>query len=212
MNMKRTSAGHWARTLVAPLLLLASCSAQGAGAAEADRIAEVLDLRAGMAVADVGAGDGEWSAELARRVGEDGHVYATEVDRDLIEELEERLLGTFMGNHTVLEGSQEHSGLAPGCCDAILVRMVYHHFQRPAAMREDLRQALRPNGVIAIVDIEPQTGWRELEGVPERGGHGIPIDDLIAEMTGAGFELVSRHDDWNGDQERYCALFRRPGG
>lgn len=182
----------------------------GAADAEADRIAEVLGIRSGMSVADVGAGDGEWSIELARMVGEDGHVYATEVDRELVKELEERLLGAFLGNYTVLAGSQDDSGLAAGCCDAILVRMVYHHFQQPQAMRADLWRALRPGGLIGIIDIEPQSGWRELDGVPDRGGHGIPMDQLIAEMTEAGFEVESRHDDWNGDEDRYCVVFQRP--
>ncbi len=57
----------------------------------------------------------------------------------------------------------------------------------------------------------PQTGWRELEGVPERGGHGIPLDDLVAEMIGDGFALEAAYPDWRvGDEDRYCVVFRRP--
>jgi ubiquinone/menaquinone biosynthesis C-methylase UbiE len=208
--MKLDSAKHWVRTLPVALLVLGACAARGVSAAEAERIAEVMGIRAGMTVADVGAGDGEWSVELARQVGQSGHVYATEVDPDLLEDIEESLLDTFLGNHTVVEGSQERSGLAAGCCDAILVRMVYHHFQQPEAMRADIWQALRSGGLVGIIDIEPQAGWRELAGVPDRGGHGIPMEALIAEMSGAGFEVVSRHDDWNGDDDRYCVVFRRP--
>jgi hypothetical protein len=60
-----------------------------------------------------------------------------------------------------------------------------------------------------IVDTEPQQNWRKLEGVPERGGHGIREEDLVREMTGDGFEVVARHAAWNGDAERYCVVFRR---
>ena len=101
------------------------------------------------------------------------------------------------------------TGLEPGCCDAVLLRLVYHHFQEPAPMRADLRAALKPAGVIAVIDILPQQGWRELPGVPDRGGHGIPPDRLLEEMTGDGFELVARFDDWNGDEDRFCMVFLR---
>jgi ubiquinone/menaquinone biosynthesis C-methylase UbiE len=196
--------------LLVVALLLCGCGFDRADAAESDRIAEVLELRPGMAVADVGAGDGDWSVKLARKIGESGHLYATEVDDELIEKLERRLRRAAPGSHTVVQGTQRTTGLGPGCCDAILVRMVYHHFERPEAMRRDLWAALRPGGKIGIIDIVPQHNWRRLEGVPDRGGHGIPIEDLVSEMTSTGFEVVSQHEEWNGDDDRYCVVFRRP--
>ena len=78
-------------------------------------------------------------------------------------------------------------------------------------MRADLRAALKPAGVLAVIDIVPQEGWRRLPGVPDRGGHGIPPDRLLEEMTGDGFELVARFDDWDGDEERFCMVFLRSG-
>lgn len=162
-----------------------------------------------MVVADVGAGEGTWSAALAEAAGPRGHLFATEVEADLVEELEARLAARGIENATVLLGDQATSGLEEGCCDAILLRMVYHHFEDPRAMRASLRDALTADGRLAIVDINPQRHWRRIEGVPDRGGHGIEPDDLIAEMTADGFELVSRHDDWNRDDDRYCIIFRR---
>ena len=76
-------------------------------------------------------------------------------------------------------------------------------------MRASLRAALRPGAVLVIVDTTPHASWRKLEGVPERGGHGIREDDLVREMTGDGFEVVARHPDWNGESDRYCVVFRR---
>lgn len=188
--------------------LVAGCAAGVADAREAERIAEVLELAPGDVVADVGAGDGEWSEALARRVGSRGRVYATEVDPDELERIRRRVEREGLERVEVVEGSQRDAGLPAECCDAILLRMVYHHFTEPAAMAASLLRALLPGGRMAVIDIVPQQGWRELEEVPERGGHGIPETVLVRELTAAGFEVVERHADWDGDDERYCVVFR----
>lgn len=178
-------------------------------AAEFELIVEALELEPGTTVADVGAGGGDWVVKLAQFVGKKGHVWATEVDDDEIENIEDEVLDAFLNNVTVVLGDQSGSGLPPSCCDAILLRLVYHHFIQPYEMRADLLRALRPRGLIAVVDVTPQSSWRELPEVPDRGGHGIEPEDLIREMTSAGFEVVSRQDNWNGDEDRYCVVFRR---
>ena len=183
-----------------------SCAARSA--AELDRIASALGVHPGMRVADVGAGDGEWTEDLARRVGKQGCVYATEIDEKDVEELRQRMEEAGLANVRTLVGNTSDAGLPEACCEAILLRMVYHHFTDPPGMRASLRRALEPGGLIAVIEIEPQASWERLEGVPERGGHGIPIEDLIAEMTGDGFEVVSRYDEWEGGEDRYCVVFR----
>ncbi len=200
---------HRILTLACAALLVTTACARSVSAAEAERIAEVLRLAPGSRVADVGAGDGEWSRELARRVGETGHVFATEVDEEEIAKIQERIADEKLDNVTVVVGDQEGTGLPENCCDALLLRMVYHHFTDPAKMRASLKSALRPGGLVAVIDIVPQTSWRDLPDVPERGGHGIPPEDLVKEMTGDGFEVVARYDAWNDDEERFCVVFRR---
>jgi ubiquinone/menaquinone biosynthesis C-methylase UbiE len=194
---------------VAILLALAGAGDARALGSESDRLFAALGLKPGLRVADVGAGDGEWAERLAREVGEKGHVFATEVDRSEIEKIKKRMRDAGLGNVTAVLGTQEDTGLSGACCDAVLLRMVYHHFADPARMRASLRAALRPDAALVVVDTEPQENWRKLEGVPERGGHGIREEDLVREMTEDGFEVVARHPDWNGDDDRYCVVFRR---
>jgi SAM-dependent methyltransferase len=188
--------------------VLAGC-ASGASSAEVEKLAAALGLEPGMTVADVGAGDGDFALELARLVGDDGRVIATEVEEAKVDEVRRLAEGEGLANLNAVLGDQETTGLEAGCCDAILLRLVYHHFEEPAPMRADLRAALKPGGRLVVVDILPQEGWRDLPGVPDRGGHGIPPRLLVEEMTGDGFELVARIDQWEGDDERFCMVFLR---
>jgi len=179
-------------------------------ASEAERILEALALRPGQVVADVGAGHGEWTEHLARRVGAAGHVWATEVEAPRLESIATRLRDAGLDNVTAVLGDQRDTGLPESCCDAILLRLVYHHFTDPAPMRASLRRALRPGGRLVVVDTGPRAGWPKLAGVPKRGGHGIREDDLIADLVGDGFVLLERHDRWESDEAQYCAVFTRP--
>jgi ubiquinone/menaquinone biosynthesis C-methylase UbiE len=212
--------GHWEVPVTARRLLpwvgalvvalrLATCGFVLAFSSETAQVVEALALREGMEVADVGAGDGDWAERLAEKVGPTGHVYATEIDAELVEDIARRAERYGLENVSALLGTATDTGLADGCCDAILLRMVYHHFSDPAPMRASLRRALRPGGRLAVIDLRPRQDWGEPTGVPSRGGHGIKEDDLVAEMTSDGFEVIARYDEWVGDPYRYCVVFRR---
>ena len=181
-------------------LILSSCTMFLLQVDEADQITELMNLQAGMRVADVGAGDGEWSEKLARRVGESGHVYINEIDEEELIEIRKRLERTSFGNMSIVVGEPNDTQLPEACCDAILLRLVYHHMSSPDEMRVSLYHALRPGGLLLVIEKE------------ERNGHGIMADQLLAEMTADSFELVSRHPEWQGDDELYAVVFTRAPG
>ena len=208
--MSARSLVPWAGALVVALRFV-TCSFAVASSSETVHLVEALALREGMRVADVGSGDGQWAERLAKTVGAAGHVYATEIDAADVKDIEERASQAGLENVTALLGTETDTGLAEGCCDAILLRMVYHHFTVPAAMRASLRRALRPGARLAVIDLRPRQDWDDLPGVPDRGGHGISEDDLVAEMMSDGFEVVTRYGEWADNGNRYCVVFRRAG-
>jgi predicted methyltransferase len=189
-------------------LVVACGLAQDTFQVETDRLAKLLDWRAGSAVADIGAGDGEITLLLSGRVGPGGRVYSTEIEDAKITHLEK--LTAERKNVTVLKAGAEESNLPASCCDSILVRRVYHHFPNPAKMSASFLAALKPGGTLAIIDFEDRQGLPDVrECVPKnRGHHGMARSIIIAELTAAGFEQDAHPTDWpNGD---YCLIFRKP--
>jgi SAM-dependent methyltransferase len=179
--------------------------AQGALSAEADRLAKVLGVEAGSAVAEVGAGGGEMTAEIVRRVGESGQVYSTELGDDKVASLREA--ASSATHVTVIAGAEDETRLPTGCCDAIYMRRVYHHFTSPGRMDASLFASLRPGGRLAVIDFEPRGGTPPA-GVPaNRKGHGVAPKIVVDELTRAGFEHV-RTEDWT--EGMFLALFRKP--
>lgn len=191
--------------LVFAIIALAPCLAQNAG--EADHLAALLDWHAGSVVGEIGAGDGQLTLAAAKRVGDAGRVFSTELDAKKLAHLEE--LAASEKNITAIKAAETGTNLPPECCDSIFMRLVYHHFTKPAEMDASLIRSLKPGGLLAVIDREPPPGSSPVVGVPaNRGGHGMPQKTLIEELTAAGFVLVKAQNDWS--PPNYCVEFRKP--
>jgi len=168
--------------------------------AEAERdvpqLVDVLQLKPGMTVADIGAGFGAMTVVLGKWIG-DGHVFATDIAARQLEVIREYVAKEGLKNVTVLEGAAAATNLPAGCCDAIFMRDVYHHVTAVDAFNKSVLASLKPGGRLAILDFVPQPGSKLPAGVPEnRGGHGIPIAVVVDEFKAAGFTHVRTYDKW----------------
>jgi predicted methyltransferase len=171
---------------------------------EVDLLVNALGIRAGATIGEIGAGDGWLSVEVARRVGPSGRVYSTELDTDRLDRIRVSAREAGLSNVTVIEAASQSTNLMPACCDAIFMRRVYHHFDDPRAIVADINRALKPAGWLAIIEFESSG----LLGAVTR--EGIDTPDLIAQVTGGGFELITV-DEWPG-VNHYVAVFRRAAG
>ena len=182
---------------------------------ETAKIWAVLDLQPGMRVGEVGAGSGEMSVLLAQELGSGGHLFTTEIDADNLDDIRDRVAEAGLEIVTVIEAGEKQTNLAPECCDAIFMRKVYHHFTAPAEINASLFEALRPGALLAVIDFSPGlwNAWLPRpDGVPEnRGGHGMPRDLLVAELTAAGFRLEQVTGEWwRWPVDGYCVVVRKP--
>lgn len=173
------------------------------------RLVPILDLRAGQTVADIGAGGGELTVRLAKQVGPEGRVYATEMSSDRINRIRRRAEDDGVKNVTVLEAHATRTNLPDSCCDAIVIRNVYHHFDDPAAMNTSLYASLKPGGHLAIIDFSPNRGRPTAASAADRdqdNSHGVDADTVVKEVTAAGFE---RQAVQTSDDRSFMAVFRK---
>lgn len=158
---------------------------------DANWLIEVLELKEGSVVADIGAGDGDETIEIAKHVGSDGHVYSTELGSEKIQNLRSAINGTELNNVTVIEGDPIQTNLPEQCCDALYMRRVYHHFEDPASMNQSLWNSLKPGGRLAVIDFEPRGSEAEPSGRDSNDQHGVTAETVVNELEQAGFQLVS---------------------
>jgi len=193
-RMRATLAGLAIAVLIAASPLGAHAWTSGTDSPElADRIATLLDVKAGATVAEIGAGQGYMAVRMAKKVGPAGHVYATEIDPDELVEIPRRAADAGLANVTVVRASDTDTGLAPGCCDAIYMTDVYHHFTDPIATDKSMLTALKAGGRLFISDFYPTwlfSFWTTDSMRRNFGGHGVAEPLLENQLTGVGFRLV----------------------
>lgn len=163
---------------------------------EVPQLVDVLQLKPGMTVADVGAGFGATTVVLGKWLG-DGHVFATDIGARQLQVIREYVAKEGLKNVTVLEGAAAATNLPAACCDAIFMRDVYHHVTATDAFNTSVLASLKPGGRLAIIDFVPQPGSKLPAGVAaNRGGHGIPTSVVVDEFKAAGFTHVRTFDKW----------------
>lgn len=195
------------RVLVIAVLLLAVLvatmlrSANRSRQAEVNRLAELLSLREGMTVAEIGAGNGWLTVEVAQRVGPSGRVYTTELSAARLDDIRQAARDAGLSNVTVLQAGERSTNLPTACCDAIFMRRVYHHLSDPTPISASLYEALRSGGRLVIIEFKPDG----LVGTVTRMG--VDRGALVEAVTASGFDVVTV-EEWPG-WDHYVAVFER---
>ena len=186
-----------------------TANAQDEFTSDATRLVTALKLEAGQTVADIGAGRGELAVALAREVGPSGRVYATELESDRLRDIREATQSAGLKNVSVIEAHATRTNLPDRCCDALVLRRVYHHIENPQLMNASLRQSLKPGGLLAILDFDPDSAESPDPSDRDTGDqHGVTSATVVRELSQAGFELIAVEEGARAG--RYMVVVRRP--
>jgi ubiquinone/menaquinone biosynthesis C-methylase UbiE len=162
-----------------------------------DRVMDLLRIKPGSSVADIGAGSGWFTVRAARRVGSAGLVYAVDINPKAIDYIDDRARREKLENvHTVL-GKEDDPMLPAGSMDSVLILKTYHEIAHPVALLENLRKSLKPDALVGIID-------RNGRG----DDHGIDREVVIREADRAGYKLAGSYDFVKSDREDYFLIFQ----
>ena len=152
---------------------------------EPDRALDALGIKRGWHTADVGAGTGYMSVRMARRVGEGGRVYASDVQPQMIALLKQRLSREGVTNVMPILGAPDDPRLPASAIDLVLMVDVYHEFSEPQKMLRAIRAALKPTGRLVLLEYR-----KEDPRVPIREEHKMSVADARLELEAESFRFV----------------------
>ena len=162
---------------------------------EAEEVMDLAGTKRGMSVADVGAGEGYYTVRLARLVGPKGRVLAEDIMPGIRDELSDRVQRERLDNVAVKLGAPDNPMLPAQSFDRVFLVHMYHEVQSPYAFLWHLRDGVKPDGLVVVVD----------SNRPIRR-HGIPPAQVKCEFAALGMDSVQFRMLTGG--EAYFMAFR----
>jgi ubiquinone/menaquinone biosynthesis C-methylase UbiE len=151
---------------------------------EPDRALDAIGPIKGSVVADIGAGVGYFTWRLAERVGPEGKVYGVDIQPGMVERLRRNIEQRGLKNVEAVLGETADPKLTANSIDLILLVDVYHEFSEPQKMLGKMREALKPDGRLVLLEYR-----KEDPKVPIRPEHKMSVADVKAELEPEGFRL-----------------------
>jgi ubiquinone/menaquinone biosynthesis C-methylase UbiE len=147
-----------------------------------EQMLDALKIPRGATVADVGAGVGYTSLRMARRVGSEGTVYATDLQPEMLRLLADNTRAAGVANIKPVLCTPTDPKLPEGKVDLILMVDVYHECSAPVATLQGLRKALRPGGRLVLVEFRGED-----PEVPIKPEHKMTLRQVRKELEPQGF-------------------------
>jgi arsenite methyltransferase len=154
-------------------------------------VIEALGLKAGMSVADIGAGSGYFTRRFVEAVTETGTVYAVDIEPEMLTYTKDSIEHLHIPSTVVfILASPDDPKLPAASVDLIFLCNTYHHLEDRPTYFSRVRTALKPGGRVAVIDFYHDERSGNV-GFPRR--HLVPRDTVIAEMGQAGYRLLKEH-------------------
>src|SRR4051794_21927175 len=146
---------------------------------EAEAVMALAGVKPGMRVADVGAGEGYYTVRLAPLVGPKGRVLAEDIIPDTRDALSDRVQRENLDNVAVKLGTADNPMLPAQSFDRVFLVHMYHEVQSPYAFLWHLREGVKPDGLVIVVDSNRQVKQ-----------HGMPPAQLKCELAALNLQAI----------------------
>jgi len=154
-----------------------------------NQMIEIIGLKSGQVIADIGSGGGYFTLRFAEIVGEEGKVYAVDTDEKLLEFVNNNAKQKGLNNIiTVL--AKDKLELPKESLDFVFMRNVTHHISDRVSYFKDLKKFLKPYGKVVIIE------YKKGKPFTFRGmfGHYVSKETIVQEMEKAGYVLEKELD------------------
>lgn len=165
-----------------------------------DKLLANLNLKQDDVVIDLGAGSGYHSFKMAE-IAKQGTIYSIDIQREMLEAIKQKAGSSGVTNVIPVKGKVDGFEIEGARADKVLMVDVYHEFSHPAEMLESIITALKPDGLVFLIEFR-----LEDDKVPIKKVHKMSEKQANREFEAAGFELVENISNlpW-----QHCMVFKK---
>ncbi len=151
-----------------------------------DRVLEVMALRPGDVVADIGCGSGYYARRIAPRVAPEGRVYCVDIQPEMLDIMRDLAGREGVEGIEAVLSAPDDLRLPDGQIDWIILADVYHEMSDYEAMLAGMKASLAPGGRVALLEYRIEDGT----GDNLKADHAMSVRQVLSEWRPAGFALV----------------------
>ena len=157
-----------------------------------------MKIKSNEVIADIGAGSGYHAFRIASLVT-NGLVYAVDIQPEMLMAIEKTKEFKKVENIKTILGTEKTVELPKNSVDKILMVDVYHEFSFPVEMINSIKNALKPNGELFLIEYRAE----DLK-VPIKRIHKMTEEQAVKELKAAGLVLKRNIDNlpW-----QHCMVF-----
>jgi len=149
-----------------------------------DSALALVGIRAGMTVADIGAGSGYMTMRIARMVGPSGKVYANDIQPAMLRMVQDKAKAESLTNVEIVQGLDTDARLPERAIDLALLVDVYHELRHPQEMLRSIRRSLREDGRLVLVEYRAED-----PAIPIAPTHRMSIAVARLEIEAEGYRF-----------------------
>lgn len=165
-----------------------------------------LAITPGMTLVDLGCGNGFWTLPMAKACKReepenhelpkddienwDGQVIAVDIQREMLQKLRQNMGRAGVDNVRPILGKVDDPRLPVGEVDLVLLVDVYHEFSHPESMLWSIRQSLKPEGMIALLEYRAEDA-----NVPIKPLHKMSKNQIMLEYAASNLKLVREYNE-----------------
>lgn len=146
-----------------------------------ERVMDVIGVKQGMTIGEIGAGRGYFTFKLARRVSREGRIYANDIDQKALRSIDDRCRNEKITNIVTILGEVADPLLPKETLDMAFMSFVLHLLEKPEELLKNLKPSLKSKASLIIID--PRKA--KLSPSAEK----MKIIDLV---TKAGYKFVRK--------------------
>ncbi len=164
-----------------------------------------MDIQPGMIVADFGSGSGAYVLAIAERLAHAGHVYAIDVQQDLLRRIKNESHKRGYKNVEIVWSDLERpygSKIADNHADRVLISNLLFQLDDKDVLFSEAYRILKPDGLLAVVD------WSEsFGGMGPHKSAVVKKEKALSCAEKAGFEPVREFD---AGAHHYGLIYKKP--
>jgi ubiquinone/menaquinone biosynthesis C-methylase UbiE len=159
----------------------------------ADELIRLLGISPGSEVADIGCHEGYMTFKLSKIVGNDGQVYAVDINQSKVDKVKTFAEKNNITNIKVIKGDYDDPKLPAAKLDAVIILDTYHEMDDHDEILKHVKASLKPGGKLVICEPIAEERRKSSRADQERK-HELALQFALEDLAKAGFKVTFQKD------------------